>query len=164
MGGRPSEILEFVNNQLCEGNDAQMFVTVWLGILDLDTGILCASNAGHEYPIIKKAGGNYELVKDKHGFVLAGMEDVVYKDYELELKPGDMLYLYTDGVVEATDDSDCLFGVERLLDTLNENVSEDCRQVLEHVMEGIHHFVKDAPQFDDITMLCMKYFGKDLYK
>lgn len=160
MGGRPSEILEFVNNQLCEGNDAQMFVTVWLGILDLDTGILCASNAGHEYPIIKKAGGNYELFKDKHGFVLAGMEDVVYKDYELELKPGDMLYLYTDGVVEATDDSECLFGAERLLNTLNENVSGDCRQVLEHVMDGIHYFVKDAPQFDDITMLAFKFFGR----
>ncbi len=110
MGGTPSEILAFVNNQLCENNEAEMFVTVWMGILDLSTGVMTAANAGHEYPAFRKAGGEFALIKDKHGFVLAGLEDVAYTDYEIRFEPGDTLYVYTDGVAEATNAESKLFG------------------------------------------------------
>ena len=100
-GRSPKDVLEKVNNQLCEGKEAEMFVTVWLGILEISTGKLTCANAGHEYPAIKRSGGDYELIKDKHGFVLAGMEGFRYKEYELHMDPGDRLFLYTDGVVES---------------------------------------------------------------
>ena len=118
-GQTPKQILETVNNQLCEGNKAEMFVTAWVGVLELSTGRLTAANAGHEYPILKKAGGRYELVKDRHGFVLAGMENSRYRQYDLQLDAGDVLFLYTDGVTEATDADKQLYGTDRLLDTLN---------------------------------------------
>ena len=115
MGGTPAEILSFVNNQLCENNEEEMFVTVWLGILDLTTGLMTAANAGHEYPVLKRAGGEFELFKDKHGFVLAGMEDSGYRDYEISFAPGDMLFVYTDGVPEATNAQKELYRTDRMV-------------------------------------------------
>lgn len=152
-GLTPREVLEKVNNQLCENNEAEMFVTVWLGILEISTGKLTAANAGHEYPVLKKADGDYELIKDKHGFVLAGMEGARYKEYELQMEPGDKLYLYTDGVAEATDAQNELYGTDRMLAALNRCKEAGCEEVLRRVKEDIDLFVGTAPQFDDITML-----------
>ena len=156
-GASPKEILEKVNNQLCENNDAEMFVTVWIGILQISTGKIVCANAGHEYPAIRHAGGCYELVKDKHGFVLAGMEGARYREYELQLKQGDGLYVYTDGVVEATNANQELYGTERMLAALNINPHAIPEEQLPAVKADIDSFVGDAPQFDDITMLGLYY-------
>lgn len=162
MGGTPAEILEFVNNQLCENNESEMFVTVWLGILNLTTGVMTASNAGHEFPAFRKKGGKFKLIRDEHGFVLAGMEDMPYQNYEITFEPGDSLYLYTDGVVEATNAGEELFGDQRMLTALNKEPASGCEQTLHNVRDGIRDFVKDAAQFDDITMLCFTYYGGEI--
>ncbi len=154
-GLSPKKVLEKVNNQLCENNEAEMFVTVWFGLYEISTGKLKAANAGHEYPALRRAGGNFELVKDRHGFVLAGMENVRYREYELTIEPGDTLFVYTDGVAEATNAKEELFGTERMLQALNENPSASPQVLLETVKKSIDAFVQDAPQFDDLTMLCM---------
>ncbi len=160
MGGGPSEILTFVNENLCAHNRAEMFVTVWLGILELSTGRLTAANAGHEYPALKRAEGGFEVFRDKHGFVLGGMEGVRYKEYELQLHPGDRLFLYTDGVPEATAADESMFGMERMLAALNEVPDASPEQILKKVRSAVDDFVKGAEQFDDLTMLCMEYRGR----
>lgn len=152
-GFSPKEILKKVNNLLCENNEAEMFVTVWLGILELSSGKLRCANAGHEYPAVKRKGGSFELYKDRHGFVLAGMEGSSYKEYELELFPGDSIFVYTDGVTEATDSHNELYGTERMLHALNQALHQDCQSLLDAVHRDIDAFVGGAPQFDDITML-----------
>ena len=136
-----------------------MFVTVWLGVMDMTTGKLVAANAGHEKPIIKKPGGDYELLMDKHGFVIGAMEGIKYRDYELQLTPGSRLFLYTDGLVEATRADDELFGAERALETLNKAKDAAPQELLEFVRSEVESFVGDAPQFDDLTMLCLQYNG-----
>ena len=155
-GISPKAILEKVNDQLCENNEAEMFVTVWLGILEISTGKLTAANAGHEYPAIRRADGDYALIRDKHGFILAGMEGSKYKEYELTLSPGESLYVYTDGVTEATDAAETLYGTERLLAALNRQPEAAPEELLQNVKADIDHFVGQAPQFDDITMLCLR--------
>ncbi|MBQ7702766.1 MAG: serine/threonine-protein phosphatase [Firmicutes bacterium] len=157
MGGTPGEILTFVNSNLCEHNTAEMFVTLWLGILEISTGKLTAANAGHEYPVIKRAGGQFELFKDKHGFVCAGMKGFQYKDYELQLNPGDKIFVYTDGVPEANDAENHLFGMDRMLEALNSGSDETPEKVLRSVRHAVDVFVNEAEQFDDLTMLCMEY-------
>ena len=159
MGLSPKEVLSKVNDQLCENNEAEMFVTVWLGILEISTGRLTCANAGHEYPALRRAGQPYELVRDKHGFVLAGMEGARYREYQLELKPGDELYVYTDGVAEATDSKNELFGTDRMLKALNLHLGDGPDILLPRVKEEIDRFVGEAPQFDDITMLGLRYLG-----
>jgi sigma-B regulation protein RsbU (phosphoserine phosphatase) len=134
---------------------------VWLGILELSTGKLIASNAGHEYPIIKSPDGDFEVLKDKHGFVVGGMSDFKYKDYELMLKPGSKLFIYTDGVAEATDEQNGMFGMERTLQALNAEKDGSPEQILKNVRAEIDNFVNGAEQFDDLTMLCLQYKGKD---
>ena len=161
MGGTPSEILGYVNNQLCEGNEAEMFVTTWLCIIELSTGKCTASNAGHEYPAIRRAGGKFELYKQKHSPALAVMEGIPFMQYEFELAPGDSIYVYTDGVAEATNSDNKLFGTDRMLDALNIAPDSAPEKLLEAVRNGIDSFIADAPQFDDITMLCLHYYGKD---
>ena len=155
-GLSPKDVLEKVNNQLCENNDAEMFVTVWLGILEISTGKMKCANAGHEYPALMRKGGSFELFRDKHGFVLAGMKNVRYREYEIELHAGDRLFVYTDGVPEATDSSNTLYGTERMLRALNAAGGGTCRQLLEDVHEDVNAFVGSADQFDDITMLCLE--------
>ncbi len=155
-GLSPKNILEKVNNQLCENNEAQMFVTVWLGKLDISTGKLTVGNAGHEHPVVKKAQGDYEIIKAKNGFVLAGMEDLKYSEYEIQLDPGDKLYLYTDGVPEATDKNNELYGNDRMLWALNRYKDFSSYEMLLHIKEDIDTFVGTAPQFDDITMLALE--------
>ena len=155
-GLSPGAVLEKVNNQLCENNEAEMFVTVWLGLYQISTGKLTAANAGHEYPAIRRSGGGFELVKDRHGFVLAGMENARYREYELELVPGDTLFVYTDGVAEATDAADTLYGTERMLSALNTSPESGPEELLAAVRSDIDRFVGDTPQFDDITMLAVQ--------
>ena len=155
----PAEILATVNNQISMNNPAEMFVTVWLGILELSTGKLRAANAGHEYPAIKRANGSYELFKDAHGFVVGGMEGIRYKEYELDLMPGDCIFEYTDGVTEATNAEEELFGTDRMLAALNREAYDSPEKLLAGLRKEIDEFVAGAPQFDDITMLCMKYQG-----
>lgn len=160
MGGTPSEILEYTNEQLCNGNDAEMFVTVWLAIIEISTGKGVAANAGHEYPVIKRKGGDYELVKYRHSPAVATIEGIKFKEHEFELHPGDDLFVYTDGVPEATDSHNELFGNDRMLKALNKNKNRNTEVILQDMKTAIDEFVGDAPQFDDITMLAFKYFGK----
>ena len=155
----PSEILYDVNNTLCEGNEAELFVTVWLGIIDLNTGKGLAANAGHEHPAIRRADGQYELSIYKHSPAVATMEGIRFREHEFELHPGDSLYVYTDGVAEATNANNELYGNERLIEALNRDPSASPRDILKTVKESIEDFVGDAPQFDDITMLGFKYLG-----
>ncbi|MBR5635812.1 MAG: serine/threonine-protein phosphatase, partial [Pseudobutyrivibrio sp.] len=161
MGGNisPAEILKDVNNQLCEGNDANLFVTVWLGIIQLSTGKGISANAGHEHPAIKRSDGKFEYDIYKHSPAVATMEGIKFREREFELKPGDRLFVYTDGVTEATDCDDKLYGADRLLNALNQNTDVDAKQLLENVKADIDKFVNDSPQFDDITMLGFTYFG-----
>ena len=159
MGLSPKAALEKVNNQLCENNEAEMFVTVWLGVYEISSGRLTAANAGHEYPAIRRAGGQFELFKDRHGFVLAGMEGARYREYELELGVGDTLFVYTDGVAEATDGTNTLYGTDRMLAALNRNRGLEPEKLLHQVKADIDRFVGSAPQFDDITMLALQRKG-----
>ena len=159
MGGTPAEILTYVNRELCAHNKAEMFVTVWLGILELSTGKLTATNAGHEYPVLKNAQGDFTLIKDKHGFVLGGMDGAKYTDYELIMKQGSKLFLYTDGVPEAANAVNELFGTERMLAALDESKEQPCEQLLGNVRKAIDGFVGDAEQFDDLTMVGLEYKG-----
>ena len=159
MGGTPSEILTEVNDQLCEGNEAELFVTVWMAIIEISTGKGIAANAGHEHPALRRKDGSFELVEYKHSPALAVMPGIPFRQHEFELKPGDSLFVYTDGVAEATDSNNELFGNERMLKGLNREPDAEPKKILENVMDSIEDFVEDAPQFDDITMLCFKYFG-----
>ena len=156
MGKSPSEVLEATNLTVCSNNPQEMFVTVWLGILEISTGILTAANAGHEYPALKK-NGRFELVKDRHGFVVGGIENVTYPQYTLQLEPGDTLFLYTDGVPEATNQTLESFGTARMIDALNENPAASPRALLQNVHAAVDRFVGKAEQFDDLTMLCLSY-------
>ena len=159
-GGRPSEIIGSVNNMLCEHNADDMFVTVWLGILELSTGKLTSTNAGHENPAIKKAGGSFEILKDRHSPVVAAMPDIPYREQVMQLEPGDTLFVYTDGVPEATSAQVELFGEERLSKALNSVGDVPLEKLLDTVNSAVSDFVGDAPQFDDLTMLALRYNGK----
>jgi sigma-B regulation protein RsbU (phosphoserine phosphatase) len=162
-GGTPAEILSFVNDRLCWHNTAEMFVTIWLGILEISTGRIIAANAGHEYPAVE-SDGKFSILKDPHGFVAGGMSGIKYKDYEIRLNPGDKLFLYTDGVPEATDTENRLFGVDRMLDALNEEPEAGPEKLLGNIRKAVDGFVKEAEQFDDLTMLCLEYRGKESMK
>ena len=160
LGNSPAMILARTNEAICSNNEAEMFVTVWLGILEMSTGKLVAANAGHEYPALKRPGGAFELYKDRHGFVIGGMDGVRYRQYEIQMEPGAKLFVYTDGVPEATDAQKELFGTDRMLEALNEVPDTSPKEVLERVRAVVDDFVKDAEQFDDLTMLCMEYRGE----
>jgi sigma-B regulation protein RsbU (phosphoserine phosphatase) len=156
QGGSPAKVLEQTNSAICKRNDEEMFVTVWFGVLEISTGKITAANAGHEFPVIRTGGGDYELFRDKHGFVIGGMDGMKYKEYELTLEKGGTLFLYTDGVPEATNAEKELFGTDRLIEVMNEN--KDCgpKELLPKIKERIDEFVGDADQFDDLTMLAIK--------
>ena len=156
----PGAILEKTNQSLCDSNQAGMFVTVWLGILELSTGRLTAANAGHEYPAIQTTGGSFALYKDRHGFVIGGMEDVRYRSYELQMAPGDKLFVYTDGVPEATANSGEMFGTERMVTALNTKADGRPEEILSAVKLAVDAFVGDASPFDDLTMMCLEYKGQ----
>ncbi len=157
MGGTPGEVLAYANDQLCEGNDAELFVTVWFAIIDVKTGKGIAANAGHEHPAIRRAGGEFELSIYKHSVAVATMEGIKFREHEFELGHGDTLFCYTDGVTEATDAHNVLFGNDRLLEALNKDTDANAEQICKNVKDSINEFVGEAPQFDDITMLCIKF-------
>ena len=152
-----NEIFTRANEKLCENNESGMFVTAWMGILDLKTGSLQFANAGHNPPLIKRADGKFEYLKTRAGFVLAGMEGIRYRTGALTLGEGDRIFLYTDGVTEATNKENKLYGEDRLLTFMNENVSLAATEFLPALKTNIDEFVGEAPQFDDITMLILDY-------
>ena len=158
-GLSPKQVMEQVNEQIAENNSESMFVTVWLGILDIPSGKLTAVNAGHEYPIFKKPGGCYELIKDKHGMAVGTMEGIRYREYEMQFEPGSSLFVYSDGLPEANNRAEELFGIARTLAALNENPDLPPEETLCAVERAVDTFVGDAPQFDDLTMLCFAYHG-----
>ncbi|SFI22674.1 5TMR of 5TMR-LYT [Pseudobutyrivibrio sp. OR37] len=156
-GGTPEEILIKTNEALCEGNDAEMFVTVWIGILDLTTGYMQCANAGHEYPAIMHENGKYELIKDKHSVALAAMPGVKPKPYQLKLEPHDRIFVYTDGVPEAINEKEEQYGTERMLEVLNTTANISMEETLNKVSASVNSFKGGAEQFDDITMLGFEF-------
>ena len=160
-GLSPAKTLEAVNRQILVNNREEMFVTVWLGILEISSGRLTAANAGHEYPVLMQPGSGFSLFKDKHGFVIGAIEGMEYQDYELQLRPGAKLFVYTDGLPEAADREDRQFGIERMLIALNRGRNGTPEQILGCVREAVDAFVGEAEQFDDLTMLCLEYRGKE---
>lgn len=157
IGKSPSKILEDTNTAIYANNREDMFVTVWIGILDIPAGKLTAASAGHKYPAIRNVNGQFGIYKDRHGFVIGGMEGIKYEEYELQLTPGARIFLYTDGVPEATNAKEELFGKKRMIEALNQDPDAE---LLENVRRAVDGFVKDAKQFDDMTMLCVEYYGK----
>jgi len=156
MGDSPSGDFTRVNHILCEGNESGLFVTAWMGVIDLETGVMNYVNAGHNPPMLCSRG-TFSYLKGKSGLVLAGMDGVKYRPQEVTLRPGDRLFLYTDGVTEATDDTLRLYGERRLSDFLNSHSNESARRLVKKVAENVDTFVGEAPQFDDITMLAFDY-------
>ena len=161
MGKSPAAILADANASICSNNRMEMFVTVWLGILEISTGKLTAANAGHEYPALRGPDGRFTLYKDPHGLVIGGLEDIEYKEYELHLEPGSKLFLYTDGVPEATNEADQMFGTDRMLEALNRDSGAPVETILKNVRDAVDGFVKETEQFDDLTMLCLEYTGPE---
>ena len=161
QGGTPGQILTDVNNRLCEHNQADMFVTLWLGILEISTGKVIAANGGHDdAAVYHKDSGTFELLKTKHGLLVGSMPGVKYKDFEFQIAKGDKIFLYTDGVPEATNADKKMFTLDNMLRTLNVNKNKSAQKIIEGVKESAFKFVGDAPQFDDMTMLCIE-LGKD---
>lgn len=158
-GGTPAEIFAEVNKQLCDEEDVKMFVTAWMGILDLQTGNMTCANAGHEFPVIGPAGEDFSLLRDKHNFVLGGMENAQYSNYQIRLNPGDVLLVYTDGVPEASNPDKAFYGTDRLIQALNAVQDRTPKTILKELRADVDRFVDGAEQFDDITMLCLKYNG-----
>ncbi len=156
-----NDIFTKANEKLCENNESGMFVTAWMGVLDLTTGKVEFANAGHNPPLLKRADGSFEYLKTRAGFVLAGMEGIVYRAGEITLNPGDRLFLYTDGVTEATNTANELYGEERLLAFMNQNAALKATRLLPALKGNIDEFVGEAPQFDDITMLMFDYKPKE---
>ena len=159
MGKSPAQILIDANTAITANNQEDMFVTAWVGILEISTGILTTANAGHEYPAFKKQGGAYELVKDKHGFIVGGIESVQYQEDKIHLEAGSKLFVYTDGLPEATNGQKKLFGTDRMLIELNKVPDAGARDTLEHMTAAVLEYVGDAEQFDDLTMMCLEYNG-----
>ena len=151
-----NDVFTQVNAQLCENNEAGMFVTAWMGVLDLETGLIRYANAGHNPPVVRHRDGSYEYLKGRANFVLAGMEGVRYKEQQLQLQQGDEIYLYTDGVTEAHNIDKQLFGEDRLLVSLNETKGMAVDEICRKVKADVDAFQGEAEQFDDITMLCVR--------
>lgn len=160
MGKSPAKILHDANNSICKHNSEEMFITVWLGILEISTGRLVSANAGHEYPMVRRKDGLYETLKDSHGFILGGMEGVKYKETEIFLEPGSSVFVYTDGVPEATASDKSMFGNDRLLKALNQEPDADPEATLKNIRKALNDFVKEAEQFDDVTMMNLLYIGQ----
>ena len=155
-GDSPADALSFVNNRICSRNVLNMFVTIWVGILDLSTGKLIASNAGHDDLAIYRKNGKFEIYKEKHGIIVGAMPDAVYTNYEIDINKGDKIFLYTDGVVEATNNKTEMFKVDRMLEVLNKLKNKNPMEILNGMKKSVDDFVGSAPQFDDITMLCVE--------
>ena len=160
-GAGPAKILETVNDQICANNREEMFVTVWLGILDTETGILTASNAGHEYPMIMTDDTGFRILKDRHGFVIGGMPGLRHTEYEIRMEKGSKIFVYTDGLAEAQNAADEFYTAERAVEELNVCRNGSPEFIVKWMARSVDRFVEDAPQFDDLTMLCLEYKGKE---
>ena len=158
-GESVAEALTNVNRQLCENNELGYFVTVWLAVLEISTGKGVAVNAGHEHPVLRRSDGKYELILYRHSLAVAAMDGVRFRQHEFQLCPGDSFFVYTDGVTEATNGQHELFGTDRMLEALNKEPDAEPDQLLKNVMDDIHRFMDGEDQFDDITMMCLKYNG-----
>ncbi|MBQ2929659.1 MAG: SpoIIE family protein phosphatase [Clostridia bacterium] len=159
--GMPIEqVFTTANEKLCEGNDAGMFVTAWMGLLNVKTGLVTFANAGHNPPLVRQADGSFAFHKTRAGFVLAGMEGIRYRKFELQLAPGDTICLYTDGVTEATNAEEQLYGDERLQNLLNRQQGASAQAICEAIKADVDAFVGEAEQFDDITLLCLTWHGQ----
>lgn len=152
-----SQVFNEANARLYENNEESMFVTAWMGVLEISTGRLDYVNAGHTPPFLRREGKGFRFLRSRAGFVLAGLETTQYQKAELSLHPGDILYLYTDGVTEATDTENASYGEARLVNVLDAQPGEDLRKILGAVQEDIDRFIGQAPQFDDITMLALRF-------
>ena len=159
-GMSPGKVLEVLNEQICENNREEMFITIWLGVLNLETGILTACSAGHEYPILKDPDGDFKMIKDQHSFVVGGFAGQKYREYTLQMDQGSKLFLYTDGVPEATNIREELFGMERTLRALNDAKEEAPDAIIRRVDRSVEYFVGEASPFDDMTMMCIEYKAK----
>ena len=157
-GKTPSQILSDTNKALCTGNTEMMFVTLWIGILELSTGIVTASNAGHEFPALMK-DGRFILYEDVHGRPVGYLPKAKYTDYVIQIKPGDRLFVYTDGIPEAQGSDTGMFGTDRMIEALNEGKDLNPEQILEKVQDTVSTFVGNVEQFDDLTMMCLEYKG-----
>ena len=158
IGKSVGEILAMTNDVICASNKMEMFVTVWMGILEISTGKIRAANAGHEYPALMK-DGCFRLYRDRHSFVIGGMEGMRYREYELQLQKGEKLFLYTDGLPEAANAGAEMFGTGRMIEALNANAGLSPREILSGMKSAVDVFVGDAEPFDDLTMLCLEYIG-----
>ncbi len=158
-GESPSEALTNVNRQLCESNELGFFVTAWLAVLEISTGKGVAVNAGHEHPVLRRSGEKYELILYRHSLALAALDGVQFRQHEFQLCPGDSFFVYTDGVTEATSSEKELFGTDRMLEALNKTPDAEPDEILANVMGEINRFMDGEDQFDDITMMCLKYNG-----
>ena len=152
----PAEALTKANAEICENNQAGLFVTVWAGIYDTRTGVMTYANAGHNPPVLRRKGEDCAYLTGRHGLVVGAMETARYTDSTLELASGDEIFLYTDGVTEATDKADALFGEDRLLDCLDRNNTRNVRDQVQDILNAITEFTAGREQFDDITMMGMK--------
>ncbi|MBO6040503.1 MAG: SpoIIE family protein phosphatase [Oscillospiraceae bacterium] len=159
LGLSPAQVLDNVNASICENNPEEMFITVWLGILELSSGKLTAANAGHEYPMLMEPEGRFELIRDVHGFVLGGVPEARYREYELQLEPGSKLFLYTDGLAEAVDTQGRMFGTERILAELNKSRDAAPEKLLGDMRAAVSAYEEGREPFDDLTMLCITYHG-----
>ena len=154
-----SQVIEKVNNLAYERNDEELFVTIWLGKLNLKTGKLSYVNAGHNQPLIKQDSNNFEYMKTHPNLVLGGMEGIQYNEHEINLNAGDMIFLYTDGVTEANDNYNGFYGENRLKETINENKNKKLNDIINEITKDIDKFCNNSEQYDDITMLIIKYNG-----
>lgn len=155
----PAKILTLANRELCEGNEAALFVTVWMAVIELSTGKGVASNAGHMHPCIYRAGEEYSLIRYDHSLPLGLVEDDDIPEHEVRLHPGDRIFVYTDGVTDAADRTDEQFGTGRMLEALNVNKDISAEDTVKSVMDAIEDFALGVDQVDDITMLSFYYNG-----
>ena len=158
-GCDPATTMTNVNQQLCERNSADMFVTVWLAVVELSTGKGLACNAGHEKPGLRRAGGDFELLKYRHGAFAGVSKKAKYDNREFQLQSGDCIFVYTDGVPEANNSGKEMFKDARLLETLNSGPDAPPEELIDRMHSAVDAFAAGAEQFDDITMLCFKYYG-----
>ena len=155
-----STILADVNKLLCEGNEMEMFVTVWLAVIDLKTGKGIVSNCGHEHPVLTGEDKLLEIRKYRHSPALGISTDLKFEEHEIGLRPGDCLFVYTDGVPEAANGKKEFWGTERMLEAINEKPDDMPSELVGRVTDKLGKYVAGAEQFDDITMLCFKYLGQ----
>ncbi len=155
----PAAALRQVNAQLCERNPSKTFVTVWAAVLELSTGKTVDCNAGHENPLYRRSGEHFEFVAHRHAPVIGFLKSIRYQSREFIMRPGDCLFVYTDGIPEADDPSGAMFGADRMLETINSNPDASPEELARRMRESVASFTGDAEQSDDITILCLQYNG-----